>query len=274
MKTLCFSLLIFASMIGQACSSAPEQVSYAQQNKAASPTVSPTASPTAQTDSEASYLAADEDIVNRSGEIKMVFMGELDFKNGRIAAGKDWSVGEDKQDVELKKGMLFDVLTCAGFVAQAKLKSYHGEANASDDSYHWEMELVAGNASKIDAAAFLKCRAADGKPIAAFAVYPAKTAREKIKIQNPPDLSRVFDSLPARDKKWIASNDPENTGYSEEKKKTPDIDAWTDADGDGQIDLIEVSGTCNGQPDGELICRQILHFSNNQWTRVGWLATD
>lgn len=262
-----FLLLVFS--ICQACSSAPEQISHAQQNQAPSPI----ASPSVQNDSDESYLAEDEDIVNRSGEIQMVFMGYVDFKNGKIVSDNNWSVGEDTADIELKKGMLFDVLTCAGFAASARLKKYHGEGDASNGGYRWEMEFVPGKTSKSGADALAGCRAGANR-VRAFAVYPAKSSREKIKIQAKPDLKRVYDSLAARDKKWIASNDPENTGYAEDTKKTPDIEAWTDTDGDGQLDLIEVKGNCNGQPDGDLICMQILHLSNDKWVRVGWLATD
>lgn len=269
MKYLFVLLLLSFLIVYCACSSSPEQISSAQQNQ--NPTVTP---PTKnQNKSEESYLAEDEDVVNRSGEIQMVFMGYLDFKNSRIVSENDWSVGYDNE-IELKKGLVFDVMTCAGFVSKAKLKKWHGESNRVGSNYAWEMEFISDKTSKYDNNALKSCREKGSNWIRAFAVFPAKVGREKIQIQNTPDLKGIFDSISSRDKKWIASDDPKNTGYLGGKKKDPDIESWTDSDGDGQIDLIEVKGNCNGQSDGDLICMQILHLSNNKWIRVGWLATD
>lgn len=271
MKKLFIGFLLLVTLICQACSSASEQISLAQQNKVASPASSP---PTNSDDANYSYLAQGEDIVDRSGKIQMVFMGYLDVRNGKLVSDNDWSVGEDHANIELKTGMQFDVLTCAGFNTQAKLKKYHGEKNASGKGYEWEMEFIPDKISETDVNALTKCREKESNWIRTFAIYPSKAERQKIKIQSEPDLQKVFDSISAQDKKWIASNDPENTGYTDQKKKDPDIEAWTDSDGDGQIDLIEVVGNCNGKSDGNLICMQILHWTNNKWVRVGWLATD
>lgn len=270
MKSLFIFFLSLILIICWACSSPPEQISSAKQNQ------SPTATPPAenQNKSEESYLAKDEDIVNRSGEIRAVLMGYLNFKNGKIISGNDWALGEDKDDETLKKGMTFDVMTCAGFVANAKLKKWHNEGDSSDKGYNWEIEFASDKLSNSVENQLKKCREGKDERIRTFAIYPSKPEREKIQTKITPDLMKVFDSISSKDKKWIASNDPENTGYSEEKKRVPDIEAWTDSDGDGQIDLIEVKGNCNGQPDGDLICMQILHLSNNKWIRVGWLATD
>lgn len=261
---------LFFSLIYQACSSLPEQINLARQDQ--NPT--PTPLPEKTEDSNESYLAADENIVNRTGEIQMVFMGYLDFKNGKIVSGNNWSVGEDKANIKLKPGMRFDVLTCAGFAVQAKLKKYHGEKNASDQGYDWEMEFISDKTFEADVNTHLKCRGKDGNYIRAFAVYPSQSNRRKIKVKSEPDVEKVFASLSVKDKKWIASDDPENTDYTERTKNEPDIEAWTDANGDGEIDLIEVAGNCNGKSDGDLTCFQILHWSNKMWSRVGWLATD
>lgn len=267
MKILFISLLLFISLICQSCSSVPKQISLAQQNQAPSPTPKPDSS-------NESYLAENEDIVNRSGEIQMVFMGYLDIKTGKIISDNDWSIGEDHANIELKPGMQFDVLTCAGFITQAKLKKYHGEKNASDKGYDWEMEFISDKPSESNIIALTKCRDKQNNWIRTFAIYPSNPERKKIKIQNEPDLEKVFDSISAKDKEWIASNDSKNADSMEQKKKEPDIEAWTDSDGNGQIDLIEIAGNCNGKPDGDLTCMQILHWANGKWVRVGWLATD
>ena len=265
-----FFIFPFILAICWACTSPAGQISSAKQDQ------SPTPIPAAENlnNSTESYLREDEDIVNRSGEIQVVFMGYLTLKDGRITSEKDWDLGEDKDEDTLKKGMIFDVMTCAGFVTKAKLKKWHGKSDASDEGYDWEMELVTDKSSKSIENLMRKCQEPEAKQVRAFAIYPSKSGREKVQIQNTPDLMKIFDSISSRDKKWIASDDPENTGYSQEKEKVPDIEAWTDSDGDGQIDLIEIKGNCNGQPDGDLICMQVLHFSNNKWLRVGWLATD
>lgn len=271
MKFFLAVFLLTVLLICQSCSSETEQISLARENQVPFPTASP---PNTPKNSNESYLAADEDIVDRSGEIQMVFMGYLDINNGKLVSENNWSVGEDHANIELKAGMEFDVLTCAGFITRAKLKKYHGEKNASGKGYDWEMEFISDKTSESDINALTKCREKENSWVRAFAVYPFKSERKKIKIQSEPDLQKVFDSISVKDKKWIASNDPENTGYAEQKKKEPDIEAWTDADGDGQIDLIEVAGNCNGESDGNLVCKQILHWSNGRWIRVGWLATD
>lgn len=270
MKNLfAFSFLLLIT-INLACNLSAEQTSLAKQNQTSTPTP-----PVEKLDEPTeSYLPENEDIVNRSGDIKTVLMGYLTIKDMKIISENDWALGEDKDEDTLKEGMIFDVLTCAGFVAKAKLKKWHGENESSDKGYNWEVEFIGGKTTKLFESLLNKCSTGGDKQIRAFAVYPSKPEREKIQILKTPDLNKVFASISERDKKWIASDDPENTGYLEEKKKMPDIEFWTDADGDEQIDLIEVKGNCNGQPDGDLTCSQILHFSGGKWIRVGWLATD
>lgn len=214
---------------------------------------------------EKPYLET-EDFVDRTGEIKAVFMGELVYKSGKFVAGNDWAVGEDKDESLLRKGMTFDVMTCAGFVGKARLKKRNTETG--DDGYGWEMDFSPVIVAKANDDLLNKCRGGRDE-LRAFAVYPSKQDREKIRITGMPALQPIFDSIPVRDKKWIASDD-----QAHGNQKSPDIEAWTDVNGDGQIDMIEVKGHCNGKTDGDLICMQVLHYSNNKWNRVGWLATD
>lgn len=226
-----------------------------------------TQSPTPVVDEaiERSYLENDN-IVDRTGEIKAVFMGDLVYKSGKFVAGNDWAIGEDKDESLFRKGMTFDVMTCWGFVGKARLKKRN--TGIDDDGYGWEMDFSPVNVPKANDDLLKKC-GGDRDELRAFAVYPSKRDRDKVRITGMPTLQPIFDSIPARDKKWIASDDdgPGN-------RKSPDIEAWTDVNGDGQIDLIEVKGHCNGKTDGDLICMQVLHYSNNKWNRVGWLATD
>jgi hypothetical protein len=267
MKGLLSFFLLCSSISAWACSAQSHQASVTKQIP------NPTSSPVSHNETETSYLPENEEIVDRSGDIQMIFMGNLVLKNDGIISKDSWSLGENSGEMEIKKGLTFDLMTCAGFVGQAKLKNWIGKDGESDKGYDWEIELMSVGNFRENKNLLEKCRDDNGY-VRTFAVYPVKKEREKIQIKSSPDLETVFDSLPLKEKEWIASNDPEKTGYLEEKKKVPDIEAWTDSDGDGKMDLIEVKGNCNGQPDGDLICMQILHFARNKWIRVGWLATD
>ncbi|MGI8641751.1 MAG: hypothetical protein ACR2MG_17625 [Pyrinomonadaceae bacterium] len=170
--------------------------------------------------------------------------------------------------------MLLDVMTCAGFVTQARLKEWRGAGRDTSEGYQWELEFVSSDKEfNLIEKNLKKCRQDDEQWIRAFAIYPSKAERAKIKITNAPDLKKVFDSLSTEDKKWIKSDDQPNS-KNPAQKKTVDIDSWTDSDGDGKIDLIEISGNCNGLPGGDLTCLQILRLSGKTWKHIGRLATD
>lgn len=261
MKEL-FLLFILFPVFLFGCVASPEKALSAKtENK----TLRQTPSPVKDEITEKSYLSEDEILADRSGEIQMVLTGDLQLKNGVIVAADYWSIGHDTEDGAVKKGMIFDVLTCAGFVGQVKLKKWNAEAGMNDKGYDWQVEFIPSknkNSSE-------KCRDRNNL-IPAFGIFPAKSSRETIKIQTAPDLTKIFNTLSEKDKKWIASDD----GESPNAENKADIEAWTDSDGDGKIDLIKVKGFCNGMKDGELVCYQVLHFSDSKWIRVGWLATD
>ena len=191
-----------------ACNYSAERISYADKKSTPSLTI--------QSVSEELYLAENEEIVNRSGEIELIFMGELTIKNGKIISGNDWASGKDNE-IELTEKLTFDVMTCIGFVGKAKLKKYHGEDNSSNRGYGWEMDFILSKANKINENSLAGCLK-ENNQMRAFAVFPSKDEREKIQIKNSSDLKAVFDTLSSQDKNWIASFD------SHEKKKSSDSD--------------------------------------------------
>lgn len=259
-KVYLFFMLVAFLLSG--CAASPEEVLSAKtENK--TPRQTPT--PVKDEITKKSYLSEDEKLVDRSSEIQMVLTGNLQFKNGAISVADDWSIGEETDDGAIKKGIVFDVLTCAGFVGQAKLKEWKPDEGMTDKGYNWKVEFIpAKNKNSSE-----KCHDRNNL-IPAFGIFPAKPSRQTIKIQTAPDLSEIFNTLSEKDKKWIASDD----GESQNAENKADIETWTDSDGNGKIDLIKVKGVCNGMKDGELVCYQILHFSGNKWIRIGWLATD
>lgn len=265
MKNLFICTILFVLLTICACQPSTKNVAA----KTEIPTQISTQTPLPEVEDE---LENEPVITDKSGDIQMVFMGYLEFKDGKLVSDNDWAVGEG--DLKIEKGITLDVMTCAGFVTQAKLKQWHGEGQDTDEGYQWELEFITPN---LNIAALenklKKCHTDDYRWTGAFAIYPSKPERAKIEMTKTPDLKKVFDSLSTEDKKWVATDDQPKDKNSTQKDSV-DIDEWTDSDGDGKIDLIQLSGTCNGLPSGDLTCLKVLHLSGKTWKIVGELATD
>ena len=197
-------------------------------------------------------------------EVEIVMLGKATFAGGRLTLGERWLGGEGESGI--KPGMVFDVLNCAGFVARARVV---GPAGASrEEQYGWRVEVVPESARADAAAAQGRC-AGGGDSLAAearsraLAVYPSREGRNRITVGGAHDLSAVYASLPDEARKCHAAA---HQAYPEYPLGS--LDSWTDVDGDGKIDLVVLTTTCDCTPQSDLLCQLILRLSDGKWRQM------
>lgn len=187
-------------------------------------------------------------------EIQAILLGNVTLDGGRLTLGERWLGGQNAP--EIKAGMVFDALDCSGFVARVRVVEPAGKA--SEGQYGWRVEAVPGGPQADAGGARGKCE--DGR---AIAVYPSREERSRITLRDRPDLSAVYASLPQDAQKCHAAA---HQAYPEYKLGS--FDAWADANGDGKIDLVVLTVTCDCTPEDDLICQIILHLSGGVWRQV------
>jgi len=199
----------------------------------------------------------------------IVLDGVLTLKSEQLELGKEWR--DDSRDTpQIRLGMVFDLLNCAGYIGQARIvKNLYEEKGY----YGWEMKLIKESNRPNVKQAISQCPMPEEEldegvsaSSPAFAVYPSQPDRRNIRINKVPNLKAIYDSLSEEQKQWRASL---NEQRKPEFFNTLENDFnWTDTDGDGKIDLISIEGTCNGKPDTENHCIKILHLFDGKWLEV------
>ena len=198
-------------------------------------------------------------------EVEIVMLGKATFAGGRLTLGERWLGGEGESGI--KPGMVFDVLNCAGFVARARVV---GPAGASrEEQYGWRVEVVPESVRADAAAAQGRCVGGGDDSLAAeargraLAVYPSREGRNRITVGGAHDLSAVYASLPDEARKCHAAA---HQAYPEYPLGS--LDSWTDVDGDGKIDLVVLTTTCDCTPQSDLLCQLILRLSDGKWRQM------
>ncbi len=204
---------------------------------------------------------SNRDVINDSPKM-VVMLGGVSVKDGRLIA-EGFVEGEESRG-GVKAGMVFDVLNCAGYIGQIRILP---QPDDGFEHYWQNVELITDSIQPNYKETIKKCGNKEfPNSSSAFAVYPSKAERVKIKAIGKPDLKALYNSLTPEQKKWRATRNKEREPKFYEMLE--DDYVWTDLDGDGKIDLITINGTCSGIPNDELSCIKILYFADGEWKEI------
>lgn len=165
-------------------------------------------------------------------------------------------VNDELNEPELQKTGSFadvDVMNCGGFIASGKM--------ARNERGEMRLKIAPGNYAADAADKIKQCaerEESEEKFITskAFAVAPGNAQRKVIKTAKVV-TKKVFESLPADAR--------ESHG-----KKRIDLsqmtDIWADLDGDGTIDIVEISATSEEESGRGVI---LLRGTGGTWKRIG-----
>ena len=167
-----------------------------------------------------------------------------------------WSSQNDRYNKLLDKnsslykmngGVEIDLMNCAGYLASGKI--YVGKNKPEAESPNWLLKLFRETIAKDAEEKIKKCDVPfENKNIStdevafnqAFAVSPRNEQRKSIKISSKIDTQKLFDSLPENVKKEAKASVVRNDFKQSDSSLNLINDNWTDLDGDGAIDLIQV----------------------------------
>jgi hypothetical protein len=153
--------------------------------------------------------------------------------------------------IKKDEAVLVDIMNCSGYLGSGKI-SYK---TIDDSMFIWKLtfypETIATDAvGKIES-----CGSS------AFAIAPQDDKRKNIKI-NKVDTKKLFSSLPKETQKWLKNK------YGSDVHKKGELsleqDDWTDIDGDGKIDLINIWTNTDEEHSSGLV----LMFINGIWEEI------
>lgn len=210
----------------------------------------------------------------------IVFSGAVFLDNQKITTSKSvWVIVNtdilEKLDSEEtfskyeNTSIKVDIMNCAGYLGSGIAQYDSGRGTG------WKIQEILPETEAADSSE--KIKQCSGKNVSedesfimgnAFAVESQTDERSNIKISEV-DTRRLFASLPEDIRNWL--NDKSNLGESGTREKdnlsSSSHDNWTDIDGDGEIDLIEVSANC-----GKYECGAILYLVKGKWIKIGsWI---
>lgn len=141
-------------------------------------------------------------------------------------------------------GVEIDLMNCAGYLASGKI--YVAKTKKEDaESPDWRLKISRETITKDAEKKIRQCdmpfeNKEDDVPFnSAFAISPRDNRREKIKIAGEINVQKLFESLPEDLQKEAESSDLRKR-HKLSKNLGLLYDNWTDSDGDGKIDLIQL----------------------------------
>lgn len=198
----------------------------------------------------------------------LIWVGAINFDNGTIESDGFFSKGdaveaEFPDGVELGTTIKVDLMNCAGYLATAQL-IYSDEGGEGGFPPGWEMKGVSETSTKDVQQKIKKCHFASEFPYLSnvFAVAPQNNKRKGIKIGKV-DTRKLFASLDKETKEM--ANTTEKYVGREKNNLTLSNDNWTDIDGAGQLDLVEVSGNCGNE---DYTCTLVFLLVNGKWKQI------
>jgi hypothetical protein len=180
----------------------------------------------------------------------------------------------DENSKEYKKhgGVEADLMNCAGYLVSGIIyvaEKPTPEAEEPQWRFKPSSETVAQDAERKIRQCAIPSNESDpdkeGIYNQAFAVAPPDKSRRKIVISNLSDTSEIFATLPEEFKKWANENVKKDSLYDRpENRLSLKNDTWTDLNGDGVIDLIQISAFT----DNNKTRTSILWLSEGQWMEI------
>lgn len=197
--------------------------------------------------------------------------GDVKFENNKLLlSDKWWEIGKTKEIIaktsEPTSDIEADIINCAGYLGSARITK-----KAEDE---WQAVIMTDTVSKDAEEKIRMCRASFDSPYVAsnaFAVVPQKKERKNTNLEKT-DLQKAFASLSWNDQSWANCTEisDQNNCIRREKGVLSRFvgDDWADVDGDGEIDLILLTGNCN--KTGDLTCGKTLRRSGTYWVEINY----
>ena len=189
-------------------------------------------------------------IVVYRGDVKFGGLSEADA-NDNFAESGEPKVGTT---VEM------DVLNCAGFLSSAVAVYDEG----------WKLKLKPFGAAPDLAEKVQRCGKNDDEENLGsdIIVIPfGDENRKSIKTEKKLDVQKAFASLPAEEQKW-AEEDGESLSQNRHLIEKHIGYGWTDADGNGEIDVLVISGGCQSEKPDSAQCQKVLRLTGGQWKEI------
>lgn len=170
---------------------------------------------------------------------------------------------ETSSKYKTNSGVEIDLLNCAGYLASGKI--YIAKNSKPDaESPDWRLKINRETIAKDAEEKIRQCDVPfeikkDAVPFnQAFAVSPNDNQRRKIKIVGEIDTQKLFGSLPENFQKEAEPSDLRKR-HKLSKSLGLFYDNWTDSDGDGKIDLIQLFTEKRAV---------ILFLENDEWKEI------
>lgn len=212
------------------------------------------------------------DLTKIKSEHPLVWVGAVSFENETLSSENvNWTLGDEAVEEKIEKDevIIVDIMNCAGYLGSGSISySTKIENIVPEWRLTFSIQTVASDAlDKIKKCSKTPPDNEAFQSSEAFAVAPTNDQRKNIKTSKV-DTQKLFASLPADVKKWL--NSDINVKIWERPKNNLSLisDNWTDVDGDGQIDLIQVYGY-NDEEHGHGI---ILYLDKGKWKEIGGIS--
>lgn len=221
-----------------------------------------------------SSLEQDTNFSKSDSKLPRIWVGLISSDNGSInSSNVVWTAGDDtapdipESEGGIKIGTEYDVdiMNCGGYLGSGKIAFVEEGGFPPNWSLKFTSETIAADAVE-------KVEQCDGNPQdkfvdgEAFAIAPQNANRQNNKIGKV-DTRKLFASLPGEIKKQLNNKLNAKTREKNNLSLTYNSlpgDKWTDIDGDGNIDLIELSINC-----GEYKCGLIMYLVDGKWIKIG-----
>jgi hypothetical protein len=203
----------------------------------------------------------------------IVFSGFVTLENREVnISGNGWALvntdlrkqleQRESPVVDDKTTIKIDVMNCAGYLGSGVARYNSGSG------IYWKLQMISETMPTDILDKFKQCSdendAAEPDSIimrSAFAIESQENTRQNITIK-PVDTRKLFASLPEETKKLL--NNKYNAETRRQNKLSLANDLWTDINGDGDIDLVELSTDC-----GDFQCSLILYLVKGKWVKIG-----
>lgn len=167
---------------------------------------------------------------------------------------------------QARSGIEVDLMNCGGYLASGRI--YSSDEKSNFPQPNWRLKIEAATIAKDVESRIKKCSpyvaeksAEDVFSSEIFAVAPRKETRKNITIGDV-DTKKLFRSLPQTVQNSLNHKSAIEAGRVKDDLSI-DRDNWTDLDGDGEIDLINVSVPNEKQSQGI-----VLLLTKGKWTII------
>ncbi len=201
-------------------------------------------------------------------EYPLVWVGRISFdKKASKIEDFHWDFATDnatgkRPDFQPRKYVEVDMMNCAGYLGKAKIYFNDKIEGIVPEWRTIPVEIVSDISAKLNTCS--KTTIGEHLESGAFAIAPVIQSRSKISI-NTTDTKVLFATLPKKIKDWRNSRiNTEIWHYPKDDLSTQN-DIWTDLDGDGTVDIVDVYGCRDEEHCYDILLMNIA----GKWTNIG-----